>query len=74
MIWQGTSVQDKTDLIFNDGPMNAQQYIHDVIQPVVLAYVQSHQKITLMDGNVPALQARVGATFMQQHNIEHMNP
>ena len=75
MVWGGISLRGKTDLVFVDGNMNARRYIDQVLQPVVVPYVHNRvQNLILMDDNARPHRAHVVAAFLQQQNIQRMDP
>ena len=75
MIWAGISEQGKTDLVFVEGNMNAQRYIDQVLQPVILPCAHNHgQNFIMMDDNARPHRARIVDNFLQGHHITRMHP
>ena len=74
MIWAGISEQGKTDLVFVEGNMNAQRYIDQVLQPVILPYAHNHGQNFMMNDNARPHRARIVDNFLQGHHITRMHP
>ena len=50
MVWGGMSVRSRTELLVLNGTLTGQRYINEVLQPVVLPFVQQHH-VVLQDDN-----------------------
>ena len=71
IVWGGISVRSRTELFVLNGTLTGQRYINEVLQPVVLPFVQHH--IVLQDDNARPHQARIVQQFLQQNNVDHLN-
>ena len=49
-----------------------QRYINEVLQPVVLPFVQQHH-VVLQDDNARPHRARIVQQFLQQNNVDHLD-
>ena len=50
MVWGDISVRSRTELLVLNGTLTGQRYINEVLQPVVLPFVQQHH-VVLQDDN-----------------------
>ena len=50
MVWGGMCVHSRTDLVLLTGTLTGQRYINEVLQPVVLPFIQHHH-VVLQDDN-----------------------
>ena len=69
--WAGICLQNKTRLVVFDRNMNANTYINDVIQPVVIPFFERHFRgggILQQDGARPHT-ARLTMNFLAQNGI-----
>ncbi|MEW8333310.1 MAG: transposase [Candidatus Thiodiazotropha sp.] len=71
MVWGGISVRSRTELLVLNGTLTGQRYINEVLQPVVLPFVQQHQ-VVLQDDNARPHRARIEKQFLQQNNVDHL--
>ena len=46
IVWGGISVRSRTELLVLNGTLTGQRYINEVLQPVVLPFVQQHHVFT----------------------------
>ena len=65
MVWGGISVRSCTELLVLNGTLTGQRYINEVLQPVVLPFVQQHH-VVLQDDNARPHWARIVQQFLQQ--------
>ena len=72
MVWGGISVRFRTELLVLNGTLTGQRYINEVLQPVVLPFVQQHH-VVLQDVNARPHRARIVQQFLQQNNVDHLN-
>ena len=72
MIWGGISVRSRTELLVLNGTLTDQRYINEVLQPVVLPFVQQHH-VVLQDDNARPHRARIVQQFLQQNNVDHLD-
>ena len=42
MVWGGINVRSRAELLVLNGTLTGQRYINEVLQPVVLPFVQQH--------------------------------
>ena len=52
--------------------LTSQLYINEVLQPVVLPFVQQHH-VVLQDDNARPHRARIVQQFLQQNNVDHLD-
>ena len=57
MVWGGISVCSRTELLVLNGTLTGQRYINEVLQPVVLPFVQQHH-VVLQNDNARPHRAR----------------
>ena len=72
MVWGGISVRSRTELLVLNGTLTGQRYINEVLQPVVLPFVQQHH-VVLQDDNARPHRARIVQQFLQQNNVDHLD-
>ena len=72
MVWGGISVRFRTELLVLNGTLTGQRYINEVLQPVVLPFVQQHH-VVLQDDNARPHRARIVQQFLQQNNVDHLD-
>ena len=72
MIWGGISVRARTELLVLNGTPTGQCYINEVLQLVVLPFVQQHH-VVLQDDNARPHRARIVQQFLQQNNVDHLD-
>ena len=72
MVWGGISVCSRTELLVLNGTLKGQRYINEVLQPVVLPFVQQHH-VVLQDDNARLHRARIVQQFLQQNNVDHFD-
>ena len=74
MAWGGITDEDRTEMVILNGNLNAIGYINDILQPVVVPFVERHPNTIFMDDNARPHRARVVRQFLEEHNIERMDP
>ena len=72
MVWGGISVRLRTELLVLNGTLTGQRYINEVLQSVVLPFVQQHH-VVLQDDNARPHRARIVQQFQQQNNVDHLD-
>ena len=72
MVWGGISVRFRAELLVLNGTLTGQRYINEVLQPVVLPFVQQHH-VVLQDDNARPRWARIVQQFLQQNNVHHLD-
>ena len=72
MVWGGISVRSRTELLVLNGTLTGRRYINEVLQPVVLPFVQQHH-VVLQDDNGKPHRARIEQQFLQQNNVDHLD-
>ena len=72
MVWGDISVRSRTELLVLNGTLTGQRYINEVLQPVVLPFVQQHH-VVLQDDNARPHRARIVQQFLQQNNVDHLD-
>ena len=58
IVWGGISNRSRTELLVLNGTLTGQRYINEVLQPVVLPFVQQHY-IVLRNDNARPHHARI---------------
>ena len=75
MVWGGITEQGKTELIVVNGNLNAQRYIDEILEPVVIPFAANHgEQFLLMDDNARPHRANIVQRFLGDHNIQRMDP
>ena len=74
MVWGGITDEDCTEMIIINGNLNAERYINDVLQPALVPFVERHPNTIFMDDNARPHRSRVVRQFLEEHNIERMDP
>ena len=74
VLWYGAAYlfHSRTELLVLKGTLTGQRYINEVLQPVVLPFVQQHH-VVLQDDNARPLWARTVQQFLQQNNVDHLD-
>ena len=72
MVRGGISVRSHTELLVLYGTLTGKRYINEVLQPVVLPFVQQHH-VVLHDDNARPHRARIVQQFLQQNNVDHLD-
>jgi hypothetical protein len=82
MVWGCISHDCKLDLVTLQGKLTGDQYIRDVLQPVVVPHFDNHPLATrhvYMDDNARSHRARAVTTYLQSEAVTYvpwpaMNP
>lgn len=69
MVWAGIAHGHKTNLIFIDGALNAQRYRDNILQPVVVPFVQRNG-LTFQQDNARPHVARICNDFLYANNVD----
>ena len=74
-VWGGISKFHKTRLVVFDRNINANTYILNVLQPVVVPFMRQHfrGRGQFQQDNAPAHNVRLTTNFLQRNNINVMN-
>ncbi|GFW99592.1 transposable element Tcb1 transposase [Trichonephila clavipes] len=70
MVWGGIVYPSRTPLVRITGTLNSQCYISEVLEPVVLPYLQSLVTSIFQQDNARRHVARIVQTFFVNHQIE----
>ncbi|GFW91199.1 transposable element Tcb1 transposase [Trichonephila clavipes] len=70
MVWGGNENHPRTLLVRIAGTLNSQRYISEVLQPVVLPYLQGLATALFQQDNVQPHVARIIQRFFVNHQIE----
>ncbi len=66
MVWGGVSAEGKTQLVIVEGNLNAQGYIIQIIEPVLVPFAQGYgDDFLLMDDNARPHRANVVSRYLQ---------
>ena len=68
LVWAGVSSATRTQLVILNGPVNAQTYQNQVLNPVVRPFIRQHGGLLQQD-NARAHTARAIQQYLQTHNI-----
>ena len=69
MIWGGIHSQGRTNLIVLNGTLNAQRYVHEIVQPEVVPYVRRHG-LTFQQDNARPHSARLTQDFLRANGVQ----
>ncbi|CAH2013856.1 unnamed protein product [Acanthoscelides obtectus] len=69
MVWGAIAYVSRSPLIFIRGNMNAQHYIHEVLEPHLLPYLDTLADPTLQQDNARPHVARVTIDFFQHNDV-----
>ncbi|GFX23811.1 transposable element Tcb1 transposase [Trichonephila clavipes] len=70
MVWGGIGYPSRTPLVRIAGTSNSQRYISEVLEPVVLPYLQGLATAILQQDNARPLVARIVQRLFVNHQIE----
>ncbi|GFS90523.1 uncharacterized protein TNCV_4097251 [Trichonephila clavipes] len=70
MVWGGIGYHSRTPLVRIAGTLNSQRYISEVLEPVVLPYLQSLATAIFQQDNARPPVARIVQRFFVNHQIE----
>ncbi|GFU53545.1 transposable element Tcb1 transposase [Trichonephila clavipes] len=70
MVWKGIAYHSHTPLVRIAGTLNSQRYISEVLEPVVLPYVQGLATAIFQQNNARRHLARIVQRFFVIHQIE----
>ncbi|GFV23058.1 transposable element Tcb1 transposase [Trichonephila clavipes] len=70
LVWGGIGYHSRTPLVRIVGTLNSQRYISEVLEPVVLPYLQSLATAILQQDNARPHGARIVQRFFVNHQIE----
>ncbi|GFU05632.1 transposable element Tcb1 transposase [Trichonephila clavipes] len=70
MVWGGIEYHSRTLLVRIDGTLNSQCYISEVLEPVVLPYLQGLATAIFQQDNAQPHVARIVQRFFVNHQIE----
>ncbi|GFT05920.1 transposable element Tcb1 transposase [Trichonephila clavipes] len=70
MVWGGIGYPSRTPLVRISGTLNSQRYISEVLEPVVLSYLQCLATAIFQQDNVRTHVARIVQRFFVNHQIE----
>ncbi|GFW42306.1 transposable element Tcb1 transposase [Trichonephila clavipes] len=70
MVWGGIGYHSRTPLVRIAGTLNSQRYISEVLEPVVLPYLQGLATAIFQQDNARPHVARIVQRFFVNHQIE----
>ncbi|GFU88100.1 transposable element Tcb1 transposase [Trichonephila clavipes] len=70
MVWGGIGYHSRTPLVRIAGTLNSQRYISEVLEPVVLPYLQGLAPAVFQQDNERPHMARIVQRFFVNHKIE----
>ncbi|GFT29738.1 hypothetical protein TNCV_4891441 [Trichonephila clavipes] len=70
MVWGDIGYHSRTPLVRISSTLNIQRYISEVLEPVVLPYLQSLATVTFQPDNARPHVARIVQRFLFNHQIE----
>ncbi|GFU52418.1 transposable element Tcb1 transposase [Trichonephila clavipes] len=70
MVWDGIGYHSSTPLVRISGTLNIQRYISEVLEPVVLTYLQGLVTAIFQQDNARPHVARIVQRFFTNHQIE----
>lgn len=72
MVWAGVSLQNKTNIVFIDGNLNAARYCNEIIQPEVLPLARNNRGLKLLQDGAPSHTARATIDYLRLNNVRLM--
>ncbi|GFU99088.1 transposable element Tcb1 transposase [Trichonephila clavipes] len=69
MVWGGIGYNFRTPLVHIAGTLNSQRYIYEMLEPVVLPYLQGLATAIFQQDNVRPHVARIVKRFFVNHQI-----
>ncbi|GFW09803.1 uncharacterized protein TNCV_868651 [Trichonephila clavipes] len=70
MVWDGTGYHSRTPLVRIAGTLNSHRYISEVLEPVVLPYLQGLATAIFQQDNARPHVERIVQRFFVNHQIE----
>ncbi|GFW00294.1 transposable element Tcb1 transposase [Trichonephila clavipes] len=70
MVWGGIAYHSRTPLVRIAGTLNSQRYISEVLEPVILLYLQGLATAIFQQDNARPHVARIVQRFFVNHQIE----
>ena len=71
MVWGGISWRYRTPLVVLEGNLTSRRYIDEVLEPVVVPFLQNHADVTLyQQDNARPHSARLTTDFLGQNNVQ----
>ncbi|GFT73556.1 transposable element Tcb1 transposase [Trichonephila clavipes] len=70
MVWDGIGYRSRTPLVRIAGTLNSHRYISEVLEPVVLPYLQGLAIAIFQQNNTRPHVARIVQRFFVNHQIE----
>ncbi|GFV01086.1 transposable element Tcb1 transposase [Trichonephila clavipes] len=70
MVWGGIGYHSRTPIVRIAGTLNSQRYISEVLEPVVLPYLQGLATAIFQQDNARPHVARIVQRFFVNHQIE----
>ncbi|GFV99124.1 transposable element Tcb1 transposase [Trichonephila clavipes] len=70
MVWGGIGYHSRTPLVRIAGTLNSQCYLSEVLEPVVLSYLQGLATAIFQQDNARSHVARIAQMFFVNHQIE----
>ncbi|GFU98057.1 transposable element Tcb1 transposase [Trichonephila clavipes] len=70
MVWSGIGYPSRTPLVCIAGTLNSQRYISEMLEPVVLPYLQGFATAIFQKDNARPHEARIVQRFFVNHQIE----
>ncbi|XP_045471832.1 uncharacterized protein LOC123678722 [Harmonia axyridis] len=71
MVWGGISIGRRTELVFPDGFLRAQQYLENILQPIVQPYAEAvGENFHLMHDNARPHTARIVTQWLDNEGID----
>ncbi len=68
MVWAGVCYEQRTQVHFIDGILNAQRYRDEVLRPIVVPFIHDHH-LMLQHDNARPYAARICTQFLEAENI-----
>ena len=72
MVWGGKTTTQKLELVVIRGTLNAQRYIQDVLEPVVIPFINHRRDVIYQQDNARPHVARITMDFLRQNNVNLM--
>jgi hypothetical protein len=72
MLWGSMGIGYRSRLVFIRARLNGDQYIEEILRPIVLPLINEHAGVVLEQDNVRSHVAQISRTFLQHAEVENL--